>query len=198
MLSDVKTLILTMLKEKEWVSSKELLKKTKQKYFDRRIRELKDELGYDIIVKNIKGEPHYKLQSDKIGPIKQRTYLSKQDRDDIKSNLNNDSECPLCGRKFNATIKTAFDHRVPLIKGGNGTPENYQVICFECNNQKRSQCRHCELNCNDCFLAFPEKYPPAIFVRFNDISNYAYIKEKSEKLGLSISECVETIIEKSK
>lgn len=33
---------------KPWVSSKELLELTGQKYFDRRTRELRDELGCDI------------------------------------------------------------------------------------------------------------------------------------------------------
>ncbi|MCP4130899.1 MAG: hypothetical protein GY754_07940 [bacterium] len=56
-LSKVKQLILKMLKEKEWVSSKDLLEATQQKYFDRRIRELRDELGYDIIIEFISGEP---------------------------------------------------------------------------------------------------------------------------------------------
>jgi len=192
MLSEVKQKILDLLKNKEWVSSKELLKKTNQKYFDRRIRELRDENGYDIIVQHINGEPHYKLQSNKINPLKHRTYLSKKDRDEIKKNSSN--TCPLCNRTYNSIIKPAYDHRVPLIKGGNGKVDNFQIICYECNNQKRSQCRHCDMDCNKCFLAFPEKSNPSILLNFVDIENYNFIKRKAEENGLSLSEYIESII----
>lgn len=165
-MSEVKDLIMELLKNQEWVSSKELLKKTNQKYFDRRIRELRDEQGYDIINEIRNGETHYKLNSNKLNPIKERTYLSKKDRNKL---LDQATECcPLCMNKFSKTRKISYDHRVPLIKGGQGSIENFQIICHECNNQKRSQCRHCELDCNKCFLAFPEKYPPAILLQLDN------------------------------
>ena len=53
-LSEVKYNILKTLWDsgdnfpKEWIKSSELLEITNQKYFDRRARELKDELGCDI------------------------------------------------------------------------------------------------------------------------------------------------------
>ena len=191
-MSEVKDLILELLRNKEWVSSKELLKKTKQKYFDRRIRELRDEQGYDIINEFRNGEPHYKLNSTKLNPTKERTYLSKKDRNKL---LDQKIEsCPLCMNKFDKVRKISYDHRVPLIKGGQGVIENFQIICHECNNQKRSQCRHCELDCNKCFLAFPEKYPPAILLQLDNILYEKLLKVKSE-LKISPVDYITKLIE---
>lgn len=190
-MSEVKKLILSLLKSKEWVSSKELLEKTGQKYFDRRIRELKDEEGYDIINEFINGEPHYKLQSDKRNPIQERTYLSKKDKEELKKNCND--ICPLCGNAFNSNRKMSYDHRIPLIKGGQGTKENFQIICHECNNQKRSQCRHCDLDCNKCFLAFPEIIPPAILIQL-DKKLTKKLNEISKSKNLSLKEIILKIL----
>ena len=186
-MSKVKILILNLLRNKEWVSSKELLEKTNQKYFDRRIRELKDEEGYDIINEFINGEPHYKLQSNKRNPIQERTYLSKKDKDELKKHSSD--TCPLCGNIFSDNRKLSYDHRIPLIKGGQGTKENFQIICHECNNQKRSQCRHCDLNCKKCFLAFPENILPAIFIQLDN-----ELIKKLNKIKKSKNEKIEDVI----
>lgn len=192
-MSDVKKLIIELLQSKEWVSSKELLKKTKQKYFDRRIRELKDEEGYDIINKFVNGEPHYKLNSSKRNPLKERTYLSKKQKDELR--IKNKDFCPLCGNQFSDIRKMSYDHRIPLIKGGQGTIENFQIICHECNNQKRSQCRHCDLDCNICFLAFPETANPVILLQI-DKETHDKISILSKKDKLTQNEFILKIIKK--
>ena len=71
-LSNVKKIILkTLWNEgdefpKNWVSSERLLDLTKQKYFDRRIRELRDQVGCDIKTGSYKGQPAYRLISPKL------------------------------------------------------------------------------------------------------------------------------------
>jgi hypothetical protein len=55
--------IITKLWSGKWATSSSLLKLTGQKYFDRRIRELRDEYGFDIESKNVFGEWSYRLVS---------------------------------------------------------------------------------------------------------------------------------------
>ncbi len=185
-LSDVKTIILKVLSSGEWVSSFKLLKITKQKYFDRRIRELRDELGYDIETGNQNGEAHYRLKSDTRLPLKLRTYLGARERKELLRS--NPASCAICGCKFSQSKKSVFDHRVPLIRGGAGDILNYQLLCVDCNNQKRSQCRGCDLDCATCFLAYPEKFPPAIMLRILDKNEYARIQEAAQKEKLTIEQ----------
>ena len=80
-LSIVKEKILKRLWEegdkfpKGWVKSSELLSITKQKYFDRRTRELRDEMGCDIETKIIEAEHSYRLNSQKINISNPLHYL---------------------------------------------------------------------------------------------------------------------------
>ena len=76
-ISECKQLILKTLRSKKYVHFAELLKLTKQKHFDRRIRELKSEQGYDIEIKFIDGDPYYVLKSERRNPKIKRTYLKK-------------------------------------------------------------------------------------------------------------------------
>ncbi len=194
-LSKVKQLILKMIKEKEWVSSKDLLEATQQKYFDRRIRELRDELGYDIIIEFISGEPHYKLKSDKLKPAKPRTYLKKNQKDEVKKN--SPDECILCAKKFDKDTKSVFDHRIPLIKGGTGDISNFQLLCNECNNQKRSQCKNCEFSCENCYLAFPEKFPKGIIIRPDNNKFWGKVYSNAHKKNITVEEYIVRILKKS-
>lgn len=187
-LSSVKKQILEKLREKEWVSSKELLVLTNQKYFDRRIRELRDENGYDIVTKHIDGEPHYSLQSEKRKPPKPRTYLSQKEKKQVLDN--SPEECVLCGKEFSDDLKPVFDHRVPLIKGGQGNIDNFQLLCNECNNQKRSQCRNCEFDCTLCYLAFPEKFPKAILLRPDKSNLWEKISEQAKQKDMSTEDFI--------
>ncbi len=187
-LSKVKRFILKLLWGGRWVSSAKLLKETQQKYFDRRIRELRDELGYDIEMGFQKGEPHYRLKSKKRKLAKVRTYLGSKQKKELLENL--PSLCALCGIKFTQKKQPVFDHRIPLIRGGPGSVANYQLLCHECNNQKRSQCRGCALNCKKCYLAFPEKYPPAIMVRITSKPLLEKINLHAKKQKLSIEEYI--------
>lgn len=194
-LSNVKQLILKMLREKEWVSSKELLEATQQKYFDRRIRELKDEQGYDIITDFVNGEPHYKLNSEDLKPAKPRTYLNKKQKEEVIKNST--QKCILCGKKFDEYTKPVFDHRIPLIKGGSGDITNFQLLCNECNNQKRSQCRNCDFICSNCYLAFPEKFPAGIILRPDSSELWRSIFKRAEDNKMSIENYIIKILSES-
>jgi hypothetical protein len=165
-LTGVYALLIELLSSQEAISSKDLLAATKQKYFDRRIRELRDEFGYDIVTEKLEGKHAYRLRSLIRGKGQPRTYLgAKQKRD-----LLNDSPktCSLCGSQFTKIKTSVFDHRIPLIRGGEGVAANFQLLCQNCNNQKRTQCKGCDLNCKTCFFAFPEKFPKPITLRFTE------------------------------
>lgn len=164
-LSKVKQLILKILRSKKYTHFSELLDLTNQKHFDRRIRELKSEQGYDIEVVYKNGAPHYTLKSEFRNPPKKRTYLKKLKKDQILKESG--EKCPLCNKRFSKKFPKILDHRVPVIREGGGSKENFQVICHPCNNQKRSQCRGCKLDCYKCFLAFPEKYPQPLFIKLS-------------------------------
>lgn len=191
--SAVQQLILEMLSSREWVSSTNLLKATRQKYFDRRIRELRDELGYDIECEKQGSEPHYRLRSTKRKAPKPRTYLKPAEKKELLAASQN--LCRLCGKTF-APKDLVLDHREPLIRGGNGLKENFQVVCTGCNNQKRGACKGCEKDCNTCFLAYPEKYEAEFHVLL-DPKVLPKIQAKAKELGLDISEFINRLIKKN-
>ena len=191
-LSAVKELILKLLDSGEWVSSKALLQATKQKYFDRRTRELKDELGYDIELKNIAGEPHYRLASKNRSPSKVRTYLGAKEKRRLLETLS--KTCSLCGKNGAVGKDLVLDHRMPLIRGGGGSTDNFQILCRECNNQKRTQCKSCTFDCQKCYLAFPEKFPRGITLRPDNSDHWIRAIQNAQKLGIDLENYLLTII----
>jgi 5-methylcytosine-specific restriction endonuclease McrA len=194
-LSDVKRLILKFLSENEYVSSKTLLEATQQKYFDRRIRELRDELGYDIETFFNNGEQSYRLRSLERNEPKPRSYLPPSDKKELLANSNN--TCSLCGKQFNESRKSVFDHRKPLIKGGIGLKSNYQIICNECNNQKRTQCKNCDLDCDNCYLAFPEKFPPGIVLRPTDHDFWEKVNNNAKNNNLTLEDYIFGVLKRN-
>lgn len=175
-LSDVKIKILDALWNngdtfpREWVSSSDLLALTNQKYFDRRTRELRDELGLNIETKHINGEHHYRLVSDEISDSNPRFYLTETQKRALFETQRN--MCQICGKVAEAGLRgLQADHKVPLIKGGTHDADNWQSICVECNVAKRRACQGCNDDCNTCAWAFPEKsgmpltlrLPPELF-----------------------------------
>lgn len=116
-LSPVKQKILTALWDagesfpKNWVKSSYLLKKTGQKYFDRRIRELRDETGFDIETMQVEGEHCYRLNSPLLTEAKPRQYLPASQ----KEKLFKDAEytCQICGKKTQGGVRgLQADHKV--------------------------------------------------------------------------------------
>lgn len=139
-----------------WVPSPRLLKVTGQKYFDRRIRELRDELGCDIEMAVVEGVHSYRIKSQSLAAANPRLYLTSSQK---KKLLQRDSfTCKVCGRESKSdTKRLQADHKVPLIRRGDHADSNWQILCVECNVAKRGACRDCELDCKQCPWAFPEE-----------------------------------------
>lgn len=161
-LSDVKALLLKELWgssegfPKKWVKSSVLLAKSNQKYFDRRLRELRDSAGIDIETKPIDGEHCWRLNSANIGQVNDRTYLTNSQKKNLFDTAGN--KCSICGKVALAGIRgLQADHKIPLIKGGTNDLSNWQALCNECNVAKRGVCKDCDLDCNTCTWAVPEK-----------------------------------------
>lgn len=169
-LSEVKLKILKTLWEagdgfpRPWVKSTLLLKITKQKYFDRRTRELRDEQGIDIETKQIDGQHCYRLVSAKMQKANPRQYLSASQKAALFETAKN--TCQVCGKKCAGGVRgLQADHKVPLVRGGSQDIGNWQTICNECNVVKRRVCEGCDADCNTCPWAFPEKFGG--FIRLN-------------------------------
>ena len=161
-LSEVKLVLLTRLWgdsndfPKKWVKSSDLLTLTNQKYFDRRLRELRDAQGLDIESKQINGEHHWCLNSPIISQANDRTYLTASQKAGLFQLA--EFKCAVCRERVLPGIRgLQADHKVPLIKGGTNDPDNWQPLCNECNVAKRGVCKGCDLECAKCSWAFPEK-----------------------------------------
>lgn len=192
-LSKVKQLMLEMLSSGKPVKAKDLLRASGQAEYARRLRELRDEGGYDIISFNNGDDVLWQLRSKKKKPPKKRTYLGEKIK---KKFISENSACALCGKHFSENLKPVFDHRVPLIRGGDGTEDNFQVICVDCNNLKRTECKGCIRQCANCFFAFAEKFSRPIVVY--DLSEYElkFLKEKAAGVRETVAEYITKIIKK--
>ncbi|MEL7062304.1 MAG: HNH endonuclease signature motif containing protein [Bacteroidota bacterium] len=179
-LSAVKKLILQTLWKagddsfpKPWVESALLLQKTKQKYFDRRIRELRDQTGCAIETGNFQGDSAYRLTSKTLGVAIDRTYLTATQKKNLFKKAN--YTCAACGCHIPSGQKgLEADHKIPLSRGGGSELSNWQPLCTSCNVAKRRSCQSCEEDCNVCAWAFPEQFGQLMLVRLS--------KEVSEQL----------------
>lgn len=141
---------------KPWIGSSDLLKLTSQKYFDRRTRELRDELGCDIETGHILGEHAYRLRSPKLNSANPRKYLTASQKRQLFSRY--EFTCQICGKKtLSGSRGLQADHKIPLIRGGVKDQSNWQPICNECNVGKRGACAGCKDDCQMCPWAFPGK-----------------------------------------
>lgn len=163
-LSDVKLKILKRLWGNEvdlfpkpWVSSEELLQLTGQKYFDRRTRELRDQVGCDLETSYI-GDHNghaWRLNSSNLAPPQDREYLTQSKKNKLFEAYN--FSCATCGLKTSAGVRgLQADHKVPLSRSGSNEFSNWQPLCNNCNVGKRRACEGCTLDCNNCSWAFPE------------------------------------------
>ena len=160
--SEAKLTILKILWNGEWILGDDILAEVKQAYYDRRIRELRDEDGWDIEtgwLKNKEGikRPAYRLRSHVKGKGIKRPRVSSEERQIVLAR--DKYKCQICGVSLRAGRNNPqIDHKVPLIRGGRSEADNYQAICSNCNVIKRGVCRLCNLaSCDRCYLAYPEK-----------------------------------------
>lgn len=192
-ISAVKRKIITRLWQegstfpRDGVSTSELLKLTGQKYFDRRIRELRDEYGCEIEVVRIGKEPYYRLLSNNLGPRNPRGFFSKKQKVILQDMAG--GECQICRNAFESEDAFQADHRIPIIRSGPTSIDNGQAVCVGCNVFKRGICKGCEKDCNSCVLAFPEKESRRIMVDLPDEVSVSLWKH-AEISGSSIESCV--------
>lgn len=148
----------------QWVSSEQLLDLTKQKYFDRRIRELKDQLGCDIETNIVNGVHSYRLLSMDINVQNPRYYLTSSQK---KNLFQADSfTCQVCGKQSPSDPSLLqADHKIPLSRSGGHEMNNWQTLCIACNVAKRGTCQGCEQECKQCPWAFPKDVGAIIPIR---------------------------------
>lgn len=121
----------------------------------RRLRELQGEEGITGIGREGKTYQLVSLSlSEKRVP---RVKLSDLDWKQIIEQYSN--QCAVCCRS-EPEVKFQQDHKVPRIRGGGNELDNWQPLCDECNNFKSTSCRGCQLKCEECSWAFPERFAP--------------------------------------
>jgi len=193
-LSNVKRLLLQLLWDsgesfpRDWVPSPNILAATGQKYFDRRIRELRDELGCQIETGSYSGEAAYRLVSSELGKANPRFYLTASQKRALFERDGN--ACQVCGRVVAPGARgLQADHRIPLTRSGSHNADNWQSLCNECNVAKRRACEGCEDDCSTCSWAFPDKSGSLALVRLP-----LELRRKLEAQNIVQSEQLETTI----
>jgi 5-methylcytosine-specific restriction endonuclease McrA len=198
--SDVKILILKTLwgdgvgLSPKWISSKYLLYITKQKYFDRRARELRDQLGCDIDTQfnGTHNDHAWMLKSDSLKPIVNREYLTESQKNKLFSDAG--FRCSACGLRADPGVRgLQADHKVPLSRNGGNDISNWQPLCNNCNVGKRRSCEDCKLDCGLCSWAFPEKHGVPLIIPLrkpilDDLKQYAVSE------NLSVADVVEEAV----
>ena len=143
---------------KPWVSSEELLQLTGQKYFDRRTRELRSQLGCDLessYISDYNGHA-WRLNSMNLSIPQDREYLTQTQKQHLFESYN--FTCAICGLTTSAGVRgLQADHKIPLSRLGSNDISNWQPLCNNCNVGKRRACEGCFLDCLSCSWAFPEK-----------------------------------------
>ena len=203
-LSDVKRQILELLWTsgdsfpRKWVLSPEILRATGQKYFDRRIREVRDELGCQIETGSHSGEAAYRLVTYELGIANPRYYLSASQKRTLFEREGN--ECQVCGRRVDPGARgLQADHRIPLTRGGSHDSDNWQSLCNQCNVAKRRACEGCKDECVRCSWAFPDKSGSLALVRLpSDLRRQLEARDiiRSEQLETTIREALNEYLAK--
>ena len=190
-ISEVKIMILKKLWHsdscgfpKPWVSSAELLQLTGQKYFDRRARELRDQIGCNIETMQQAGLGHaWRIKSPSMAVPQDREYLSQPHKDQLFSSAG--YACVICGKNTPPGVRgLQADHKVPVSRGGTNSVENWQAICNHCNVGKRRACEGCVAECASCSWAYPETRGINTLVAINkdtlsSVTAYSKITNKS-------------------
>ncbi|MCM8921836.1 MAG: HNH endonuclease [Candidatus Thiodiazotropha sp.] len=180
---------------KPWVSSAELLDLTSQKYFDRRTRELRDQLGCDIesaYIEKFSGHG-WRINSDTLSPPQDRDYLTQNQKDKLFQGYN--FTCVTCGIQIEAGIRgLQADHKIPLSRGGSNDLINWQPMCNNCNVGKRRACEGCSLDCQACSWAFPEEFGVKTMLSINE-KTLRRVDIYSKKINKSRDKVVEEATE---
>lgn len=122
----------------------------------RRVRELQGEEGLTGLVKH---KTRYQLIHLAVGAKREpRKPVSLTVAREVA--LEQGSRCTVCGSPLELHGKIDVDHRVPRQRQGTTYKGNLQVLCRSCNIAKSTQCSNCDLPCQTCGWAYPERYRP--------------------------------------
>lgn len=186
--------ILEMLWGMEWVSSKDILGKTGQAEYARRIRELRGEFGYPIAQRTVGGEHHYRLEGRTPAfSTRRRKYFSDKDKREIVAR--DGFRCNIC-RQEGDGVQLMWDHRIPFDCGGETDSLNGQILCVTCNNIKRRACGSCaKETCEGCLFAYPEKGMHLIVIDLGS-GLHERLSALSIGTGATEGECAKDLIDK--
>ncbi|MBW4659523.1 MAG: HNH endonuclease [Drouetiella hepatica Uher 2000/2452] len=121
----------------------------------RRLRELQGEEGITGIGREGKT---YQLVSLSLSE-KRVPRIKLSDLDWLRTLDTYQRRCPVCNRS-EPKVRFQQDHKIPRTRGGGNELSNWQPLCDECNNFKSTSCRGCQLECEICSWAFPERFAP--------------------------------------
>lgn len=121
----------------------------------RRLRELQGEEGITGIGREGKT---YQLVSLSLSE-KRVPRIKLSDLDWLRILDTYQRRCPVCNRS-EPEVRFQQDHKIPRTRGGGNELSNWQPLCDECNNFKSTSCRGCQLKCEICSWAFPERFAP--------------------------------------
>ncbi|NJL98906.1 MAG: HNH endonuclease [Synechococcaceae cyanobacterium SM2_3_2] len=121
----------------------------------RRLRELQGEEGITGIGREGKT---YQLVSLSLSE-KRVPRIKLSDLDWLRILDTYQHRCPVCNRS-EPEVRFQQDHKIPRTRGGGNELSNWQPLCDECNNFKSTSCRGCQLECEICSWAFPERFAP--------------------------------------
>ncbi len=185
-LSAVKKQILKILWPMKWVNTHDIHRVTKQSYYDRRIRELR-ESGWQIETDGLK----YRLKSQKKLPGNSREYPSAQQKREVFDR--DKGVCQICGSKH---PRMEYDHKVPRERMGATVVSNLQLLCSPCNVDKRGACKKCTLlSCDGCPYAYPELFKTRL-VLLADESISRLIQAESARQGIPDKSLILTVLQK--
>lgn len=121
----------------------------------RRLRELQGEEGITGIGREGKT---YQLVSLAVSEKRiPRIKLANADWQQILEQYH--YRCPVCSRA-EPEVRFQQDHKIPRTRGGSNELTNWQPLCDECNNFKSTSCRGCQLECEICSWAVPDRFAP--------------------------------------
>lgn len=73
---------------------------------------------------------------DNFGPYTRAFYLPDYTKGNYTINPQATCTNKYCTNQLNNSNRLTLDHIIPLCKGGNNTPCNYQILCDTCNKAK--------------------------------------------------------------
>lgn len=180
----IKIQMLEILWSGEWIEGAEILRLTGQSYYDRRLREMRED-GWQIEWQG----GRWRLASTVKLPGNKRVYPNAKQKREVFARDN--GRCRICGIA-DETIQ--YDHKVPLERYGPTTVENLQLLCRADNVEKRGACRHCVLpTCDGCPYAYPELFAARLVIAL-DNETAARLKAESEASGIPDTVLAKAII----